>query len=134
MSVGARRQHADDLYEAWFIGFEGVGVGDRLIYFGREGWLRRSVHPAIRDLVARTAEAHPNQKIETRAISGNSVVATPLWRGCKSACLSVYEFCQAEIQNFDLATIGNEDVCRFDIPMDDSLHMSSIKRIGNLHA
>ncbi len=83
------RQHGDELSTAWFIGFEGVGVGDRLIYFAREGWLRRSVHPAVRDLIARTAKANPEQKIEAEAISRNSVVAAATWRGKKSACLSI---------------------------------------------
>jgi hypothetical protein len=83
------RQHTDELQAAWFIGFEGVGMGDRLIYLSREGWLRRPVHPAIRDLIARTVAAHPAQKIEARAISRDSVVATATWRGYKSACLSV---------------------------------------------
>lgn len=82
-------QHANELNTAWFIGFEGVGVGDRLIYFAREGWLRRSVHPAIRDLIARTAKANPEQKIEAEAISRDSAVAAATWRSKKSACLSV---------------------------------------------
>jgi hypothetical protein len=83
------RQHAAELGAAWFIGFEGVGVGDRLIYFAREGWLRRSVHPAVRDLIARTVQTSPDQKIAARAISRDSVVAAATWRGKKSACLSV---------------------------------------------
>jgi hypothetical protein len=85
------RQHAAELHAAWFIGFEGVGMGDRLVYFSREGWLRRTVHPAIRDLIARTIEAHPTRKIEARAISRDSVVATAMWRGYKSACLSIWD-------------------------------------------
>jgi hypothetical protein len=84
------RQHADELRAAWLIGFEGVGVGDRLITINREGWLRRSVHPAVRDLIERTVKAHPDQKIEARATSRNTVVAAATWRGYKSACLSVY--------------------------------------------
>ncbi len=85
------RQHAVELHAAWFIGFEGVGVGDRLIAIEREGWLRRSVHPAVRDLIVRAVAAHPDQKIEARAISRDSVVAVATWRGYKSACLSVYD-------------------------------------------
>ena len=85
------RQHADELLEAWFIGFEGVGVGDRLVYLGREGWLRRSVHPAIRELITRVIKANPDQKIEARATWRNSVVAAATWRDCKSVCLSVYD-------------------------------------------
>lgn len=83
------RQHADELHAAWFIGFEGVGVGDRLIYLTREGWLRRSVHPAIRALIARTVKANPDRRIEAQAMSRDSVVAAATWRGKKSACLSV---------------------------------------------
>jgi hypothetical protein len=85
------RQHAADLRGAWFIGFEGVGTGDRLITINREGWLRRSVHPAVRDLIARTVEAHPDQKIEARATSRNTVIADALWRGYKGLCISIYD-------------------------------------------
>ncbi len=83
------RQHADELDTAWFIGFEGVGVGDQLLYFAREGWLHRPVHPAVRDLIARTAEANPEQTIKGQAIPQDSIVAAATWRGKKSACLSV---------------------------------------------
>jgi hypothetical protein len=84
------QRHTVDLRDAWFIGFEGVGTGDRLVYFNREGWLRRSVHPAMRDLIERTARAHPDQKIEAQTIWLDTVVAAATWRGCKSVCLSVY--------------------------------------------
>ncbi|CAG0932983.1 hypothetical protein TFLX_02838 [Thermoflexales bacterium] len=83
-------KHADELRTAWLIGFEGVGVGDRLITFTREGWLRRSVHPAIRELIERASKAHPDQPVEARATPWNTVVAAATWRGYKSTCLSVY--------------------------------------------
>ena len=84
------RRH-DKLHDAWCIGFEGVGIGDRLVAIRREGWLRRSVHPAVRDLIARTAAANPDRPIETRSTSRNTVVTAALWRGCRSVCLSVYD-------------------------------------------
>lgn len=84
------RHHGEELSAAWFIGFEGVGVGDRLVVINREGWLRRSVHPAISDLIARAAAATPDRSIEFRATSRNTVVAAALWRGCQSVCLNVY--------------------------------------------
>ena len=84
------RSHAAELNGAWFIGFEGVGAGDRLIAINREGWLRRSVHPAVRDLIARAAAAHPDWPIEPRATSRSTVVAAAVWRGYKSVCLSIY--------------------------------------------
>jgi hypothetical protein len=83
-------KHADELRAAWLIGFEGVGVGDRLIILTREGWLRRSVHPAIRKLIERTVKAHPDQPIAAHSTSRNTVVAAATWRGYKSVCLSVY--------------------------------------------
>jgi hypothetical protein len=92
------RQHAAELNGAWFIGFEGVGTGDRLIAIEREGWLRRSVHPAVRDLIARAAAAHSDRPIESRATSRNTVVAPALWRGYKSVCISIYAK-QNEIPN-----------------------------------
>lgn len=84
------RHHAEELNAAWFIGFEGVGVGNRLVAIRREGWLRRSIHPAVRDLLSRAADAQPERKIETRATSRHTVVAAALSRGYKSVCLNVY--------------------------------------------
>jgi hypothetical protein len=85
------RQHGAELNAARFIGFEGVGRGDRLIVINREGWLRRSIHPAVRELIARTAAANPDRPIESRATSRNTVIAAALWRGCQSVCLSLYD-------------------------------------------
>jgi hypothetical protein len=85
------RRHVDELSAAWFIGFEGVGVGDRLIFVQREGWLRRSVPAAVRELLERTATACPDQKIEGRATSRSTVIGPALWRGYNAACLSVVE-------------------------------------------
>ncbi|HTP07957.1 MAG TPA: hypothetical protein VMP08_06885 [Anaerolineae bacterium] len=85
------RHYSNELNAAWFIGFEGVGIGDRLIVINREGWLRRSIQPAARDLIARAAAAYPDRSIEFRATSRNTVVAAALWRGCKSVCLSLYD-------------------------------------------
>lgn len=84
-------RHHPELRTAWFIGFEGVGRGDRLVVIQREGWLRRSIHPAMRELIAHTAAAQPDRPIESRTTSRNTVVAAALWRGCQSACLSVYD-------------------------------------------
>ncbi|HSD83714.1 MAG TPA: hypothetical protein VLG46_07640 [Anaerolineae bacterium] len=84
------RQYASDLGNAWLIGFEGVGVGDRVVTINREGWLHRSVHPEIRKLIERTNKAHPDRQIEARATPWNTVVAAATWRGYKSTCLSVY--------------------------------------------
>jgi predicted RNA-binding protein associated with RNAse of E/G family len=66
-------------------------VGDRVVAISREGWLRRSVHPAVRDLIARAAAAQPDRPIEIRATSRNTVVAAALWRGYKSICLNLYD-------------------------------------------
>jgi hypothetical protein len=85
------RRHGAELSAAWFIGFEGVGVGDRVVAINREGWLRRSVHPAVRDLLARAAAAQPDRPIETRATSRNTAVAAALWRGYKSFCVNLYD-------------------------------------------
>jgi hypothetical protein len=83
------RRH-DDLRAAWFIGFEGVGSGNRLVAIQREGWLRRSIQPAARELIARAAAAQPDRAIEFRSTARNTVVAAALWRGCPSVALHVY--------------------------------------------
>ncbi len=79
-----------EMAAAWFIGFEGVGSGDRLVSIKREGWLRRAYHPAARELIARAAADRPDRSIETRSISRSTVIAPSLWRGYKSICLQVF--------------------------------------------
>jgi hypothetical protein len=92
-SVGLQqllKQHADELREAWFIGFEGVGRGEHLIFLTQEGWLRRSLHPKVRDLLEQTLRANPDRIIEGRATRRTTTVGAAAWRGFKSLCLSVY--------------------------------------------
>jgi hypothetical protein len=84
------QQHGDELQEAWFIGFEGVGVGQRLISIQREGWPGRSLHPALRDLLDRVQRENPTLPIEPHTTPRNTVVASATRRGLKSLCLSVY--------------------------------------------
>ncbi len=84
------QQHGEELREAWFIGFEGVGVGQRLISAQREGWPGRSLHPALRDLLDRSRRENPALLIESHVTSRNTVVAAATRRGLKSLCLSVY--------------------------------------------
>jgi hypothetical protein len=84
-------RHDEELGAAWFIGFEGVGVGDRLVALQREGWLRRSIQPAMRDLIARAAAANPGRSITFRSTSRDTIVTAALWRGCRSVCFSIYD-------------------------------------------
>ena len=46
----------------------------------------------------------------------------------------VYEFSQSEIENFDLACGRNEDVGRFDIPVNDALDMRGNQSVRHLYA
>jgi len=88
------QQHGDELREAWFIGFEGVGVGHRLISLQREGWPGRqpgqALHPAVRDLLERAQRENPAHPIEFHTTAHPTVVAAAARRGLKSLCLSVY--------------------------------------------
>jgi hypothetical protein len=84
------QQHGEELRDAWFIGFEGVGVGQRLIGIQREGWPGRSLHPALPDLIDRTRRENPGFPIEFLTTPRNTVVAAATRRGLKSLCLSVY--------------------------------------------
>ena len=84
-------RYHDDLRDAWLIGFEGVGVGDRLIYFTHEGLFRRPIQPAMLDLLQRTTQARPDLMPQPRATTRrNTVVAPAIWRGLNSVCLSLY--------------------------------------------
>ena len=84
-------KYGEPLRDAWFIGFEGVGVGDRLIYLTREGPLGRSIQQAALDLVQRTASARPDQAAQPRSAAPRYSVVGPVhWHGFKGVCLSVY--------------------------------------------
>ena len=39
---------------------------------------------------------------------------------------------QTEVQNLGLATLGEENVRRFDVPMDDAFGVSGIRAVGDL--
>src|SRR5262249_40902545 len=43
-------------------------------------------------------------------------------------------FGKAEVENFGMATLGDEDVSGLDVAMDDALGVSSIKRVGHFDA
>ena len=43
------------------------------------------------------------------------------------------EFGQTEVQDLRLPAIGNEDVCRLDVAMDDSLLMRRVQAVGDLN-
>jgi Zn-dependent M28 family amino/carboxypeptidase len=85
-------RYHDDVRDAWLIGFEGVGVGDRLIYFTREGLFRRPIQPTMIDLLQHTAQARPDLMPQPRSTTRrNTVVAPAIWRGFNSVCLSLYD-------------------------------------------
>jgi len=84
-------KHADQLSEAWFVGFEGVGIGQRLIYVAREGLLRRSIQPAMRDAIERVIQAQPDLAAQARtATERYTTIGPATWRGFNSACISLY--------------------------------------------
>ncbi len=84
-------QHVDELRRAWFIGFEGVGIGNRLITIVREGWLRRSITPAVRDLLDRVSQARSELLAQPRsAVERYTPVGPANWRGYNSLCISLY--------------------------------------------
>jgi hypothetical protein len=85
-------RHCDELREAWFVGFEGVGHGKRLIFFTHEGPLNRSMQPAARELVQQLLAAQPDLSIEARSSRTRSTLLGPIhWRGLKGVCLSVFD-------------------------------------------
>src|SRR6266702_3045490 len=42
-------------------------------------------------------------------------------------------FCQPEVENFGVSTLGNEDVRGLYIPMNDARRVRRVKRVGNLN-
>jgi Zn-dependent M28 family amino/carboxypeptidase len=83
------REYDSELRDAWLLGFEGVGIGNQLNYIKREGWLRRAVHPAMRELIDRAAQIHPNQLVTARSTARSTVVAPATGRGYKCICLAL---------------------------------------------
>ena len=47
---------------------------------------------------------------------------------------SAFEFRQTKIQNLGVSAIGDENVGRLDVTVDDALRVRGIKRVGDLHA
>src|SRR5205809_5352506 len=45
-----------------------------------------------------------------------------------------HEFRQPEIQNLGLATLRHEDVCGFDVPVDDAPGVCRVQCVGDLNA
>jgi hypothetical protein len=43
-----------------------------------------------------------------------------------------FHFRQAKVENLCVSTLGNKDVRRFDVPVDDAFSVSRVERIGNL--
>ncbi len=84
-------QHHTLFGEAWFIGFEGVGIGARLIAGVREGPLRRSIRSEVRQLIEHANRDRADRAAQPRSVTArSSVVAPALWCGLKSVCFSVY--------------------------------------------
>jgi len=113
-SAGLRavlRQHGDELRDAWFIGFEGVGVGQRLIGIQREGWPGRSLHPALRELLDCIQRENPALPIESLTTARNTVVAAATRRGLKSLCLSVY----ADANHLPYAYSQDDDTAHLEV-------------------
>src|SRR5215469_13275130 len=51
---------------------------------------------------------------------------------CPTACR--HHFCQAEIQDLGMSTLGDKDVGRFEIAVNDAGYVRGIERVGNLNA
>ena len=45
-----------------------------------------------------------------------------------------YGFCQAEIENFYRAALGEENICRLDVAMDDAFGVCGVERVGDLNS
>jgi hypothetical protein len=43
-------------------------------------------------------------------------------------------FCEAEVENFRLAAIGDENIRGLDVAMDDAFGVRCVERVGNFHA
>jgi len=74
---------------AWFIACQRVGRGDQVTYVGREGWLPRSIHHDVRDLIARVATDQPEQRPRIVSSYQSTPISAALWRGYRSVCVTM---------------------------------------------
>ena len=44
------------------------------------------------------------------------------------------DLCQAEVENLGMSALGYKDVCRFDVPVNNTLGVGCVERVRNLNA
>src|SRR6266849_1139520 len=50
----------------------------------------------------------------------------------RSDCLGQGYFCQPKVENLGVPTLGHENVCGLDVPMNDTLRVSRVQSVGDL--
>ncbi|MBI5566822.1 MAG: M28 family peptidase [Chloroflexi bacterium] len=81
------QQQPDLAKTAWFVGCQQVGLGDRVAYVRREGWLPRTTRADVRNLIERAATDRAGQSPRPITTPRATPIGAALWRGCKSVCV-----------------------------------------------
>jgi hypothetical protein len=85
-------RYGASLGSAYFIGFEGVGIGQRLAYVEREGAFRHLIHADVRSLLQRAAHARPDFALQALAATDRSTLTgAAAWRNYRSVCVNVVD-------------------------------------------
>lgn len=81
-------QYGDELQDAFFLNFELVGIGERLVYLKDEGVARkRSIDPAVERIVQETGARFEIEPVEGSGRGMFTEMGTVWERGMKGVCL-----------------------------------------------
>jgi hypothetical protein len=73
--------------------------------------------------------AGTGELIGVNADGGESIDGT----GCTGESFAIGDFGEAEVEDFGMAALGDENVCGFDVAMNDAFGVGSIEGVGNLN-
>src|SRR6516225_9911091 len=99
-----------------------------------DGSERKQVCAWVQFSAARLLRRHVSGRAQSTARTRQMVQVNFLCGQCFSAAGSTRcdaYFCKAKVKNLRVAALGNENVCWFDVSMDDTFQVRSIQTVGH---
>lgn len=86
------KEYGPDLKEAFFLDFELVGIGDRLVYLQREGLMRpRRIHPEVEKLLQEVGGKFPIRPFRAGMVGAFTEMGVVWEKGYRGVCLLVQQ-------------------------------------------